>query len=146
MRKTKSGGILMKAKKIFVRILAVLAVTVLILIAVFIAGRYGWRLGGFSACQSAGIRSAECDGQNGYIEGFYPGSFPEGFCGYYSEERDGKLYIGFRFSGVFGFFETGNFDITVPIKGDIDEVIIKTASNEHSVWRSQNGFLSDFEG
>ena len=68
---------------------------------------------------------------------FTPGSFPEGFCGCYSKEQDGKLYVGFRFSAVFGFFETGNFGITIPVKGDIKEVILKTKMGETPVWNAE---------
>ena len=70
---------------------------------------------------------------------------PEGFCGYYAEERDGKLYVGFRFSAVFGFFETGDFDITIPVRGEINEVILKTRMNEASLWHAQTGFLPQSE-
>lgn len=74
-----------------------------------------------------------------HITGFYPGSFPEGFCGCYSEEQNGTLYVGFRFSAVFGFLETGNFDITIPVSGEINEVILKTSMNETSVWSAETG-------
>ena len=113
-----------------------LAITV-ILTAIFLAGRYGWKLGGFRACQGAGITSVEVSEKAVHMTGFYPGSFPEGFCGYYAEEQDSKLYVGFRFSAVFGFFETGDFDVTIPVKGEIDEVILKTSMNETSVWNAQ---------
>lgn len=88
------------------RILRGLLVIVVFVLAIFYIGRYGWKLGGFRACESAGITSVEVSGNAVHITGFYPGSFPEGFCGYYSEKRDGKLYVGFRFSAVFGIFET----------------------------------------
>ena len=132
----------MKALK---KTLTVLLSIAVILTAVFLAGRYGWKLCGFRACQGAGITSVEVTGQAVHITGFYPGSFPEGFCGYYARERDGRLYVGFRFSAVFGFFETGDFDITIPVKGEIDEVILKTRRNETSLWNRQNGFLSQSE-
>ena len=132
----------MKALK---RIRTVLVVLAVILTAVFLAGRYGWKLGGFRACQSAGITSVEVREQTVHITGFCPGSFPEGFCGYYAEERDGKLYVGFRFSAVFGFFETGDFDITIPVRGEINEVILKTRMNEASLWHAQTGFLPQSE-
>ena len=119
------------------RILITLLVIAVILTAFFIAGRYGWKLGGFRACQGAGINSVEVIGKTVHMTGFYPGSFPEGFCGYYSEEHDGKLYVGFRFSALFGFFETGDFDITIPTEGDVQEVIIKTDMVETSVWNAQ---------
>lgn len=119
------------------RILIILLAVVVTLTAIFLAGRYGWKLGGFSACQGAGIDSVEVTENAVHMTGFYPGSFPEGFCGYYSEERDGKLYVGFRFSALFGFFETGDFDITIPTEGTIQEVIIKTDMVEISVWNAQ---------
>lgn len=125
--------------------LAVLILIVVILTAIFIAGRYGWKLGGFRACQSAGIDSVKVGEKTVHITGFYPGSFPEGFCGYYAKEQDGKLYVGFQFSAVFGFFETGNFDITIPVKGEINEAILKTKMNETSVWNAKEGFLSQSE-
>lgn len=136
----------MNAKKsTLARITTALAITLLVLLLVFGMGRYGWKLGGFRACQSAGITSVEVSGNAVQITGFYPGSFPEGFCGCYSQERDGKLYVGFRFSAVFGFFETGDFDITIPIKGEINEVIVKTRMNENPVWIAQAGFLPQSE-
>ena len=95
-------------KKAFIVLLTI----VVVLTAIFLAGRYGWRLGGFRACQGAGITSVEVREQTVHITGFYPGSFPEGFCGYYAQEQDGKLYVGFRFSAVFGFFETGAVSYT----------------------------------
>ena len=121
------------------KVMIVLTVVVVLLSVIFLVGRYGWKLGGFRACQGAGITSVEANGNDVHITGFYPGSFPEGFCGYYSEERDGKLYVGFRFSTVFGFFETGSFDITIPVKGDINEVILKTSMNETVIWNRSTG-------
>ena len=128
-------------KKVFIVLLTI----VVVLTAAFLAGRYGWKLGGFRACQSAGITSVEVREQTVHITGFCPGSFPEGFCGYYAEERDGKLYVGFRFSAVFGFFETGDFDITIPVQGMIDEVVLKTRINETTLWIAQSGAISQTE-
>ena len=132
----------MKALK---KALTVLLALAAVLTAVFLAGRYGWKLGGFRACQSAGIESVEVSEYAVHITGFYPGSFPEGFCGYYAKEQGGKLFVGFRFSAMFGFFETGDFAITIPVKDKINEVIVKTRMNEHSVWNAQSGFLPQSE-
>lgn len=135
----------MKAVK---KTLTVLALLAAVLLAIFLAGRYGWKLGGFRACQGAGITSVEVDKNSVHMTGFYTGSFPEGFCGYYSEERDGKLYVGFRFSAVFGFFETGDFDITIPTKDEINEVILKTSMVETTIWNRSigSGFQSEQYG
>ena len=127
------------------RMLTVPLTIAVVLIAIFLAGRYGWKLGGFGACQGAGITSVEVSETAVHITGFYPGSFPEGFCGYYAEERDGKLYVGFRFSAVFGFFETGDFDITIPVQGMIDEVVLKTRMDETMIWNAQSGAISQTE-
>ena len=113
--------------------------TVVALSVVFLAGRYGWKLGGFDACESAGITAVEVSEKAVHISGFYPGSFPAGFCGYYAEEQDGTLYVGFRFSAVFGCLETGDFQITIPVKGRINEVVVKTRKNEYPVWNVQAG-------
>lgn len=110
-----------------------------LLLAVFAAGRYGWKLLGFRTCQGAGIESVEVRENTVKIKGFSPGSFPEGFCGYYAEEQDGRLYVGFAFSAVFGFFETGDFDVTIPVKGEIQEVILKTKQTETSIWTADPG-------
>ncbi|MDD6816597.1 MAG: hypothetical protein PUE84_09145 [Firmicutes bacterium] len=132
----------MKALKKTVMVLLAILV---ILTVIFLAGRYGWKLGGFRACQGAGISSVEVTEQNVHIRGFYPGSFPEGFCGYYSEEQDGTLYVGFRFSAVFGSLETGDFDITIPTEGEINEVVLKTSMCETTVWDAQIESLSQLE-
>ena len=132
----------MKSSK---RMLTVPLTIAVVLIAIFLAGRYRWKLGCFGACQGAGITSVEVSETAAHITGFYPGSFPEVFCGYYAEERDGKLYVGFRFNAVFGFFETGDFDIIIPVKGEINEVVLKTSMNETSVWNSQTGFFPQSE-
>ena len=120
----------MKLPKRIISLLLIL----LILAACFALGRYGWKLLGFRACEGAGIKSVEVEESTVKIKGFYPGSFPEGFCGYYAEEQDGTLYVGFNFSAVFGFFETGDFDVTIPVKGEIQEVILKTNLMETSIW------------
>ena len=113
-----------------------------LLITVFAAGRYGWKLLGFRTCQGAGIESVEVSENTVKIKGSYPGSFPEGFCGYYAEEQDGSLYVGFRFSTVFGFFETGDFDVAIPVKGEICEVVLKTETSETTIWTSETGVVS----
>ena len=118
-----------------------LTVAVLLMV-VFAAGRYGWKLLGFRACQGAGIESVEVSENTVKIKGFYPGSFPEGFCGYYAEEQDGTLYVGFHFSPVFGFFETGDFDVVIPVEGGIHEVVFKTETSETTIWTSETGVVS----
>lgn len=126
-----------KSKSVTAKIAAALAAGIIVLLAVFLMGRYGWKLGGFRACESAGIQTVEVMETSVRLTGFYPGSFPEGFCGYYAEEREGTLYVGFHFSGIFGFFETGDFDITIPVTGELRQVIMKTAAGEYPLWTAE---------
>lgn len=114
--------------------LKILLCAAVLVFIVFLIGRYGWKLFGFAACESAGIENVEVSADEVKITGFYPGSFPRGFLGYHAEEENGILYVGFNFSGLFGIFETGDFDITIPVKGEIREVIIKTKNDEYPVW------------
>ncbi len=124
------------------KIITMLLVAAILLTAIFVVGRYGWKLLGFRVCQGAGIESLEVSENTVKIKGFYPGSSPEGFCGYYAEEKDGSLYVGFRFSSVFGFFETGDFDVAIPVKGEIREVVLKTETSETTIWTSETGVVS----
>ena len=39
------------------------------------------------------------------------------------------------FSAVFVFFETGDFDVTIPVEGEISEVIVKKRTDERTVWK-----------
>lgn len=123
-----------KVSLVLKKIAAVIGIAALLLAAVFLAGRYGWKLLGFSTCESAGIACVEVTDGQVRITGFYPGSFPRGFLGYHAEENGGTLYVGFKFSGLFGFFETGDFDIVIPTEGEITEVRIRTRENEYPIW------------
>ena len=145
-RATDIGHEKMRRKEsVMKKIVKVIMIIVAVLLMIFLLGRFGWKIGGFKACQNAGIDSVEVSEHAVHMTGFYPGSFPEGFCGYYVKEQDGKLYVGFRFSAVFGMFESGDFDITIPVKDEIDEVIVKTRMGERSVWNAYNGFIAQSE-
>ena len=133
-KKSKSGA---------ARIAGALAIVVAVLLAIFLLGRYGWKLGGFRACQGAAIEAVEVTDRQVTITGSYPGSFPEGFLGYHAEESDGKLYVGFRFSGLFGFFETGDFSISIPVQSEIRAVVMKTGTSESLIWEAEDVQIPD---
>ena len=109
----------------------VIGVTILLLVGFFCMGRYGWKLFRFALCEGAGIELVEVQDNKVHIKGVYPGSFPSGFCGYYAEEKNEVLYVGFRFSPVFGFFENGQIDVTIPTKDKVKKVVLKTGDNEY---------------
>lgn len=39
------------------------------------------------------------------------------------------------------FFETGDFDVTIPVEGEISEVIVKTRTDERTVWKKWNSMV-----
>ena len=127
----------MKLLKKFFMILLCMAV---LLITVILIGRYGWKLFGFSACETAGIEQINAEEDHVRIRGFYPGSFPTGFLGYHAEQVDHTLYVGFKFSALFGIFETGDFDITIPTKGTVTQVVVKSGEHEYTVWPREDEF------
>lgn len=108
--------------------------TVLFLSIFFTIGRYAWKLGGFSACESAGIEQVNVEENCVRICGFYPGSFPTGFLGYHAEQIDSTLYVGFKFSALFGIFETSDFDVVIPTKGTVTQVVVKGGGREQTIW------------
>ncbi len=124
--------------KLLKRILIILLCVAAMLVAVFMVGRYGWKLGGFNVCETAGIEQVNVEEGHVRIRGFYPGSFPRGFLGYHAEQVDHTLYVGVKFSALFGIFETGDFDITVPTKGTVTQIVVKSGEHEYTVWPQEN--------
>lgn len=125
------------------KVMKLLLIAAVILVMAFLTGRYGWKLFGFSACGSAGIENVEVTDGQVRITGFYPGSFPQGFLGYHAEQVDSTLYVGFKFSGFFGIFETGDFDITIPTSGTITKIVVKSGEHEYTVWPKGEESLVD---
>ena len=129
--------------KLLKKILIVLLCLAVLLITVFLIGRYGWKLGRFNACETAGIEQVNVEEGHVRIRGFYPGSFPGGFLGYHAEQEGNTLYVGFKFSALFGIFDTGDFDITIPTKGTVTQVVVKSGDHEYTVWPKEEESLMD---
>lgn len=127
-----------KSLKIVKRLGLLIVCMALALAVIFAAGRYGWKLFGFQACESAGIEEVTVSEGSVKLRGFYPGSFPEGFIGYQAEQIGETLYIGVRFSALFGIFETGDFDITVPTSGSVKEIYLKSNTDERCIWSEKS--------
>ena len=127
--------------KLLKKILIILLCIAAMLVVVFMVGRYGWKLGGFNACETAGIEQVNVEEDHVSIRGFYPGAFPTGFLGYHAEQVDHTLYVGFKFSTLFGIFETGDFDITIPTKGTVTQIVVKSGEYEYAVWPQEYEFF-----
>ena len=128
-------------KSILKTVSVILLVLAIIVSIIFLIGRYGWKLFGFTACETAGIEQVNVEEDHVRIRGFYPGSFPRGFLGYHAEQVDHTLYVGFKFSALFGIFETEDFDITIPTKGTVTKVVVKSGEHEYTVWPQEDEFF-----
>lgn len=132
-------------KQIAKAVCPIFIAVILVLSAIFLIGRYGWKLGGFRSCESAGVAQIQVEEDHIRILGFYPGSFPQGFLGYYAEQEGSTLYVGFKFSSLFGLFETGDFDITIPIKGTVTHIVVKSGQQEITVWPKEETLTDEAE-
>lgn len=65
--------------KLLKRILTILLCATVLLLAVFLIGRYGWKLLGFHTCESAGIEYVNVEEDKVRIRGFFPVLFRRGF-------------------------------------------------------------------
>lgn len=124
--------------KLLKKLLTTLLCAAVLLVVIVLVGRYGWKLGGFRACQGAGIEQVLVKEERVQIRGFCPSSFPQGFLGYHAQQVDDTLYVGFRFSTLSGIFEPGDFDITIPVNGTVSRVVIKTGKNEYLIWPEED--------
>ena len=102
--------------KLLKKMLIILLCIAALLITVFLIGRYSWKLGGFNACETAGIEQVNVEEGHVRIRGFYSGSFPTGFLGYHAEQVDNTLYVGFKFSALFGIFKLVTLILLFPPK------------------------------
>ena len=132
-------------KQIAKAVCPIFIAVILVLSAIFLIGRYGWKLGGFRSCESAGVAQIQVEEDHIRILGFYPGSFPRGFLGYYAEQEGSTLYVGFKFSSLFGLFETGDFDITIPTKGTVTHIVVKSGQQEITVWPKEETLTDEAE-
>ena len=125
----------MKFKKLLFRLIKIIAIAIAASVILFFAGRYGWRVFGFAACENTAIDSINVSENHVSISGHDPALFPSGFIGYVAKQEGERLYIGVNYSALFGFFELGRFDIEVPFEGEVNEIYLKTSKSEELLWQ-----------
>lgn len=129
------GRDVMEFKKTLFRLIKTIILVIAALVIIFFAGRYGWKIFGFAACENTAIESVSVSETTVSISGRDPALFPAGFIGYLAKQEGDRLYIGVNYSRLFGFFELGRFDIDIPINGEINEIYLKTAKNSELIWK-----------
>lgn len=123
--------------KFLKRTFSILLILLLTLLIIWCGGRYGWKLRGFDATESATIESIEVTETSVHIEGKYSGFVPKGFVGYIYKEENNILYVGYHYSSIFGFFDLPSFEIDIPIQNDIEKVYTKTNNKEYLIWERE---------
>jgi len=122
-----------KHKKLFI-ILGV--VFLIIALAAYPISRYGWKLFGFTLCDTTAFAtSVDIDDNFVYLKG-YTASSAAAFVGYTYRIKDNTLYVGMKYNILLGFTDRdGSFDIKIPIDNKtIDKIIIKGGSYEEVIY------------
>ncbi|SNS99096.1 hypothetical protein SAMN05446037_10325 [Anaerovirgula multivorans] len=112
---------------------------------IFILSRYGWRILGFSMCNSPSSLYAETVSvENGSvrIKGGI-GSSASAYVGHIYEIKDSNLYIGVKHNTLLGFLNRwGDFDITITLDNtDIENVYFKDKNREKLIWNADEGLI-----
>lgn len=116
----------------------VLGIGILVIGLIWCIGRYGWKIAGFRGCTSTGIEYIAVSNDQVVVKGFYTGSFPTGYVGAITKVEDGKLYLGVRYDAIFGCFEEGTFQITIPVKEEINQIYVKSNTTETLIWDKES--------
>ncbi|SET61630.1 hypothetical protein SAMN05660297_02939 [Natronincola peptidivorans] len=123
-----------------------IVVIVFVVIAfMFTLSRYGWRIFGFSMCNSPNSLYAETVSvENGSvrIKGGIGSSAPA-YVGHIYEIEDNNLYIGVKHNTLLGFINRwGNFDITISVDNTyIENVYFKDSNSEKLIWNVDEGII-----
>lgn len=132
------------------RLLKVLGIVIILIVIIWCIGRYGWKIAGFRCCTSTGIEYISVSNDQVEVKGFYAGSFPTGYVGAITKVEEGKLYLGVRYDAIFGCFEEGTFQITIPVKDEINQIYVKNNTEETLIWDresdpavKESGFFRD---
>ena len=118
------------------------AVLVGVLVVGFCAGRYGWRLSGFSACENAVIENVEVGAESVTISGGYGSPDGKRFLGCHYTQEDGTLYVGFHFSRVFGMFCKPDFNVEIPAQG-VEKIYMRSDETECVIWTARENSAPD---
>ena len=110
----------------------------------FGAGRYGWRIAGFAACdgpKSNFVESVTLQGDRLTVRGGTADSM-SAYVGHIQRADGGRLYLGIKHNMFLGFFQRlGGFSITVEGAGGLEEICLKGSGGERLVWIRAEGLI-----
>ena len=126
-------------------LLKILLIVALIVVLLFLVGRYGWRVAGFAACDEPGTNYAETvtvDAATVRIVGGTASSFSS-YVGSIHELADGRLYVGVKHNGFLGFLQRiGGFSIDIPTERQtVTAIYFKGNNEERLIWTQADGMI-----
>ncbi len=116
------------------KFLQIVADIVVVLILLFLLGRFGWKLFGYRFCTGSEITAVSVEENLVTVEGRDNTAAPKGCVGYRSSQEGDTLYVGVRYDGICGFFEQSFFSATIPVSNEIQKVYLKTGDSEYLIW------------
>ena len=126
----------MKKTSALQRMLIISLIALIVLTVIFIAAKYGWRLFGFTYCDSTTIEDIKVTDTYVEISGVQSVlMFPDGFIGYTHKIEGDTLYVGFKYSDTVGFFENAHFTVRIETSSPIKKVVtVYNGDMEEVIW------------
>jgi len=121
------------------KIIIILSAALLVIaLAAYPIPRYGWKLFGFSLCDSPSsvmVFDVDVSSDSVRLKGGTTSS-ATAFVGYVYKIKDNTLYIGMKYNLLLGFTDRiGDFDIQIPIGSDsFEKIVIKGGSSEEVIF------------
>lgn len=134
-------------KKAVKKIFIFLAIITTLFTITFIFARDGWKLFGFSMCDSSETIFAEditvSDDEVNIKGGI--GDSASAFVGYIYKIDDGNIYIGVNHNLFLGFFSRiGEFKISINTgKAEIDKIYFKDSKSKKLIWTKEKGQIGN---
>ncbi|AOT72212.1 hypothetical protein [Geosporobacter ferrireducens] len=121
------------------------AISFVVIAFIFVLSRYGWRIFGFSMCDSPSSLYAETvsvENDSVRIQGGIGSSAPA-YVGHIYKIEGSNLYIGVKHNTLLGFINRwGDFDITISVDAtSIENVYFKDNNKEKLIWNANEGLI-----
>ena len=126
-------------------LLKILFIIALIAVALFLVGRFGWRVLGFSACDDPDANFVETvTAEDGSIR--ITGGTADSFSSYVGsihERSGGNLYVGIKHNALLGFLQRlGGFSLAIPTDGQpVTAIYFKGNGGERLIWTQEDGVI-----
>lgn len=130
-------------KRIVKKGIMVFTITILAVVLIIVYSRYGWKLFGFSVCDSPnGMYADNITVENDEVNlRLNEVSSISAYAGYIYKIENGNLYIGIRHNMLLAIFN-GKIDYNISIRTNgskIENIYFKDNKNEWLIWNEHDG-------